>query len=748
MKRYLFFTLLTATMLFAGWNRVHVSLEGINNLSALSGLDVIRSKPGYWAEVVATDEDLQQLSASGLNYHVEVADLESYYASKMSGEGPFGNYYTLAEANAILDSLHEKYPQIISERMALPNNVSNVTWDSNYLWAVKISDNVAAQEDEPEVLFTGLHHAREPIGANITVEWARWLCENYGNDPLATYFVDTRQTWIVPVVNPDGYLYNEENNPWGGGMYRKNRRPGGGVDINRNYTYNWGYDNEGSSPNPNSDTYRGPEPGSEPEIQSTMNLCKAHNFVACLNFHSHSGLFIYAWGYIEEETPDSMEFFNWGEAATRACHYVVAPGGSGLYVTNGDSDDWMYGETEAKNRIFAATPEIGTDFWQDELAFEQVEATRPMLTATSMAASAYPELEDVTWLEGDDGEISPGETVGILIRVRNMGIKDPTGDISLSLSESDPRVELVKSNAVIPSLEPYAAGSNDDDLLEVKVSPSAKPDSAIPLTLKISAAGTEFTHKLLLPVGKRLTLIDETFEDKQIPEWNTNFFVADKGPHSKKYCITDSPDGLYGNNAFYYLESGKFDLRNKLNLELTFWHHYEMENGFDWCLLEVRTESSPDWTTLKRWSRTQKSWVREYFDLSEYSGSKEFQLRFVLQSDNEKNEDGWFIDDILLTGFAGKETVGVHELADIRTLPAAVNETVAKDILHFTAPAGSSIHAVLFDAAGRKVAETHCVAPFEWKLTDNLGRTLAPGVYFVHTYSESGETKTKVVLVK
>src|SRR4029453_16587448 len=94
-----------------------------------------------------------------------------------------------------------------------------------------------------------------------------YLLENYQNDSLVKNIVDNRELYIIPCLNPDGYLYNELTDPSGGGMWRKNRRDNldgnFGVDLNRNYDLFWGYDDNGSSPNTFSETYRGIFPASE-----------------------------------------------------------------------------------------------------------------------------------------------------------------------------------------------------------------------------------------------------------------------------------------------------------------------------------------------------------------------------------------------------------------------------------------------------------------------------------------------------
>ena len=102
-----------------------------------------------------------------------------------------------------------------------------------------------------EVRLDSLHHSREPQGMQSSLWFLLYMLEEYGNDPLATYLVNEREIYFVPCVNPDGYEYNRQIAPGGGGLWRKNRRDNGnstGVDLNRNYPFQWGFDNSGSSP--------------------------------------------------------------------------------------------------------------------------------------------------------------------------------------------------------------------------------------------------------------------------------------------------------------------------------------------------------------------------------------------------------------------------------------------------------------------------------------------------------------------
>jgi murein tripeptide amidase MpaA len=146
------------------------------------------------------------------------------------------------------------------------------THNGRDLYWVRISNDPTVDQDKPEVLYTGMHHAREPIGMQLLIYYMYYLLENYDTDPEVQYIVNNFELYFVPILNMDGYAYNIQNQPNGGGEWRKNRRQNDdgsyGVDINRNYDYMWGYDNDGSSPYPWDDTYRGPSAFSEPEIMN------------------------------------------------------------------------------------------------------------------------------------------------------------------------------------------------------------------------------------------------------------------------------------------------------------------------------------------------------------------------------------------------------------------------------------------------------------------------------------------------
>jgi hypothetical protein len=311
--------------------------------------------------VPLNDREMELLKSTGLDYRVLIEDLESYYSSRFLATADMGPYTSFSEMVDSLTNLHNHHPDITTDLIVL-----GYGHDGNEVYAMKISDNPEMQEDEPEVLYTGQHHCREPISTENLLYFMAYLCNNYGTNPGVTDLVNNRQLWFIPLVNPDGYVYNEQTNPNGGGMWRKNRRNNGGgiygVDLNRNYGYMWGYDNNGSSPNPSSETYRGPYAFSEPELLGVRDFALEHDFSVAMNDHTAGYYFLFPWGYADIFTGEQEMFRGIGEEAVSLLtpgNYDLGTAWQCLYNVNGEANDWYFHEFGT----FSYTPEIGEDFW-------------------------------------------------------------------------------------------------------------------------------------------------------------------------------------------------------------------------------------------------------------------------------------------------------------------------------------------------------------------------------------------------
>jgi carboxypeptidase T len=149
-------------------------------------------------------------------------------------------------------------------------------------------------------------------------------------------------------------------------MWRKNRRYNGnfswGVDPNRNYGYMWGYDDIGSSPDPESYVYRGPGPFSEPETEALRQFLLAHPPAGSLSFHNYGQIIIYPWGYTFEPAPDHMVMATIAEGMAERISAVsgreYTHGASdALYPVNGGTIDWIYGTFGAPSFTIELPPE-------------------------------------------------------------------------------------------------------------------------------------------------------------------------------------------------------------------------------------------------------------------------------------------------------------------------------------------------------------------------------------------------------
>ncbi|MCP4569560.1 MAG: hypothetical protein GY841_18440 [FCB group bacterium] len=363
----IFFIFVAVSFLSAGNSPIiqsRVFIETKTEWLALRGmhLDQVWSGENY-IEIVTDREELNRIEALGIKTQIVHANLTQHLQSRLPQRG-MGDYKTLAEINAYLDNIIASYPGIVSAKTSIGQTI-----EGREMWAVKISDNPNIDEDEPEVLYTSCIHAREVITPEVLFYFIDHLTQNYGTDPTVTDLVDNRELWFVIVCNPDGYYHNEVIEPLGGGMWRKNRRDNGdgefGVDLNRNWGYMWGLDDVGSSPNTEDNTYRGTSAFSEPETQNLKTFTEAHDFVIAVYYHAYSNLILWPWGYDQIYTPDEAIYAAFGDSVQAMNGYAPGPGWV-LYVTNGASDDWYYGEQTTKEKIYSFTFEVGSyddNFW-------------------------------------------------------------------------------------------------------------------------------------------------------------------------------------------------------------------------------------------------------------------------------------------------------------------------------------------------------------------------------------------------
>ena len=265
-------------------------------------------------------------------------------------------YHNYAEMWTAIEQVAAAHPDITRVYTV------GVSLEGRAIPAVKISDEPDADDPtEPDVLFFSLTHAREHLTVEMGLAIIRLFTEGYGADPALTNLVNTREIWVIPNANPDGGEFDIASGRY---LYwRKNRRPNPdstvGVDLNRNYGYNWGCCG-GSSGAPGSDTYRGPTAFSEPETQVVRDFVLAHpDITTAITFHTYGELILYPFGYTYTDVPAEMPLADHQTFVALAGRMAATNGytpqqASDLYTTDGDAVDWLYGA----QGIFAFTFEM------------------------------------------------------------------------------------------------------------------------------------------------------------------------------------------------------------------------------------------------------------------------------------------------------------------------------------------------------------------------------------------------------
>jgi hypothetical protein len=333
------------------------------------GYDVVAPEPaagGYAIDIVLTDQEKAVLEARGIELEPFTDDQgrtqqQLFRAQRASGFEVWRDYDGFDGLRAWMGRFVKR------NKKAAKLFVIGQTQQGRDIVAVRVSSKPRkgrkgkkdeAIADRPAVLYQGTTHAREWISTEVTRRMMEFFAST---NPKAKKLRRTRQLWFVPVLNPDGYQYTFD----GERLWRKNLRDndgngqiaiGDGVDLNRNYPYRWGYDNEGSAGDPSDDTYRGPSPASEPETQANIELVKEIDPVFSVSYHSYGPLLLFPQGW-QVQTPtadDPIYVALSGTDAKPAVKGFDPDLSAELYTTNGEFTDWAH----ARRNSLAWTPEL------------------------------------------------------------------------------------------------------------------------------------------------------------------------------------------------------------------------------------------------------------------------------------------------------------------------------------------------------------------------------------------------------
>ena len=676
--------------------RVQLSPERtIEQLAAL-GLETDHGKyrPGRYLENAFSEAEIALVREAGFSVEILIEDLHAHHrhghapvaASSRSNcdddtpiydypdpqnwhQGSMGGFFTYQEMLDEFAEMAAQYPELIAPLDTVPNIA---THDGYPIYWTRMSNNPLTDDpDKPEILYTALHHAREPASLAQMIFFLWYALERYDSDPEIAFLLDNTELYFMPCLNPDGYLYNEQTDPNGGTFWRKNRRENAdgtfGVDLNRNYGYEWGFNDTGSSPNPGSQTYRGPDAFSEPETEAVRQFCEAHDFQIAQNYHAFGNLLIFPWGFSDELTPDGQTFKLMGEAMTRENNYFDGTASETVgYTVNGTSDDWMYGEQTTKNLIYAMTPEVGPDiygFWPPASEINQVVKSALLLNLTTAhLVHNYGLATDI------DGPVyDQTGTPPINVELRRYGLDPGTLTLSLESLTAGLDIETGPQQYALEQGE-SVIGSFDTDLNGLPI------PGEIRYVITVDNGewiGRDTVTKLfgesnILLSDPATNLDNWTADNGNNGSWGVSEEVFYTAPSS----ITDSPGGAYASNTvsdltseFIGTEPGMTDLR------LSFFARWDIENDYDYVQVEISVEDAAFVPLCGKYTNTGVSsqgqaggeplydgtrldWVREEIDLSPYlnpNTSEIFRLRFLFFSDNFQEGDGFYFDELEIT---------------------------------------------------------------------------------------------------
>ncbi|MEO5616368.1 MAG: M14 family zinc carboxypeptidase [Candidatus Eisenbacteria bacterium] len=706
------------------------------------------------------------------------------------GSGSMGGYWTLDEVKMKLDSLvASDANDVVADQL----DSLGVSRQGRTIWGLRLGRSVVGPDTRPAAFFNSLTHAREPIGMQSLFYFVDDLLAGYGSDPWKTYLLDERRIYICPVVNPDGYQANVSTYVGSGGAsfgnWRKNARDnnnsgtfnaGDGVDLNRNFGFQWGLNSVGSSGTPSSDLYRGPSAFSEPETQAQRDLVVALQPRTAISFHTYSDLWLHPWGYQVAATSDSASFYEWNDEAMAGIGYSAGQAPRVLYEVNGEFNDWCYGETVLKPRLFSWTPEVGSQndgFWPAPSRIVPLsrESLRGCYTVAAVAGP-YVRVERAEW---GGGALLIGGLGNVEVFARNIGRMSSSSGLNATLVSLDPGAEVLSGPISYPTLGSRTSGAPAGDAtFLIGTVDTLTPGRLLRFRVEFRDDGGLYCRDTLeVPAGLPTLLLNEpsnNFANWVIGgNWGT---VSNNAAHPSRY-FADSPFGVYV--ASYngpFTMKGRLDLSAVLHAYAFFDARWSFESDYDGCVVEASLDSV-NWVPLTGRASTaglfppqptgqpvyeghRYNWRPERLDLSPFCGptASAVRFRFRSMSDAGTEFDGMSFDSLRI------------QIYDPAAQPAAVAVAPhAGEALEFDAPApnparGSTTFAwglpragyarlEILDLAGRRVATLadghHGAHRYVrgWDLRDDRGVRANPGIYFARLSTRDGVRLRRLVVL-
>ncbi len=596
--------------------------------------------------------------------------------------GSMGGYYTLAEMYTKLFDLVAAYPTLI---MA---DTLGFTAQNRPIVLFKISDNVQTKELESSILYTGMHHAREPMTIMNLVFYMQYLLANYATDVNISEIVNNRELYFIPCLNPDGYERNRSTNPSGGGNHRKNRNAVNttltnyGVDLNRNYSVDFGVDNTGSSSTLTADTYRGPSAFSEAETQAVRAFVNSSNIQMSLDYHAFGNYNLTPYGSPSYHPPmpaDVKSFYDYyNPYLSHYSGYTPGDNPSTLgYQVNGGSNDWyVFGDYGIRRKIFTYLIEIGASsdgFWPT--ASKIIPLAKAQMYNNlqfALISGGYGDIQDNT-------DIALTSTTGAFNYIyKRLGIRNEKVEISIIPLQGIATVDAPK---VLYSSELTTILDQKTGSFNYTLNSGIGTGDKIKFVWKTVTDGitqydtiTKFYNPTVLFADNMETGLITT-KWMKTGTWDYSSNTAIQG--TKALDLT--PTGNYANNSTMDLT-----LLNAINLSgaseayLSFWIKCNAQNMQDklrllastngvgttatfnntLCSEHSVTENLGTIGNIPSYTGSQNEWRRQVIDLSSLIGQSNVGLRFSFTSNASTVGDGFYIDDIKIVRSNSTNVIG------------------------------------------------------------------------------------------
>ncbi len=669
--------------------------------------------------------------------------------------GEMGSYHSYQDMIDHITLMESTYPDIVQ--------ISEIglSVEGRTIYSVKISDNVGTIEYDSEgvVYYDALTHAREPMGLETILFYMWSLLENYDSDPEITYLINNRELHFVPVVNPDGYVYNQTTNPNGGGFWRKNRSVNEfgcfGVDLNRNYEHEWG-NPAGSSSDPCSDLYHGTSAFSEPETQTVRDFTAVIQPSAAFSNHTYSDVFLCPNGFNDDL--DRYEYY--AEYASEFIPQFYEGYGNWVqtigYYGAGTTHDYLNSEG-----VVAYTPEIGHSFWESPTNIcDRVTEMYPAMKYMTWISGAYARFQDFEKI--NEEAIWEGNTTEIKIRLRNRGLSFDAENVQVVLSSNFPGLTFSNGTVDFDDIAPRSFADNTGNPFSFTLSSPVLPGQEIPINVEVYQDGVLSDQEVIvLHAGEANVLFEEDGESgmyqwdfvNNSSLWDTTFIDAVGGAH----CITDTRYQNTPSNSNTIIQTtDPIVLNSDQNTWLEFYAKWSFEPQSDYARVLYSIDEGMNWTPLQgihttnvvgQPSYTNNShWVQERINLQNIvtADSTVIYIGFEIDTDFGLSTDGFYFDNSQVVDYSDPFSVAIDE------------QTMAKNIKVYPNPANNMLYIDFL---------TSNFTFYTLELTDSKGQivfqkdqviknesiplsTFPNGVYWMNLKSEDSVMTRKVVVMR